>query len=135
MTSVESTRTKGTVVYQSIAKDTEVEEKTKVDFQISSGKQEEPEPEKPDDSNQSGEPEKPSGDEGEHRRKSGGSTQPPEQNPSDPPDNNQGSSNEKSKTIPIKLPTSPESFTLMVKVLTATSSIPRRTRPARELPT
>lgn len=117
VTSVESTRTKGTVVYQSIAKDTEVEEKTKVDFQISSGKQEEPEPEKPDDSNQSGEPEKPSGNEGGSTGgNTGGNTQPPEQNPSDPPDNNQGSSNEKSKTIPIKLPTSPESFTLMVKV-------------------
>ncbi len=116
-----SSRPKGTVVSQSVAKDTEVEEKTGIDIQISSGPQEDetvkdnkPEQNKPtvNGNTQSGNENKPASGQSE-------SSKPVEnqQPPATSENNNQPPEDDgKSKTIPIKLPTSPESFTLTVKV-------------------
>ncbi len=121
---VVNSRPKGTVVAQSIAKDSEVEEKTSIDIQISAGAQEEPPKEnKPEqnkpavnNSSQSGNDSKPASGETENP-KPAENQQPQVQPPQASESNNEPPKDEgKSKTIPIKLPTSPESFTLTVKV-------------------
>lgn len=123
---VENSRPKGTVVSQSIAKDTEVEEKTSVDIQISAGVQEkEPAKDtKPEKNNQasnnsssSESTSKPAGDETGNSQTSN-NQQPQNTQPPASENNNQEQPEDdgKSKVIPIKLPASPESFTLTVKV-------------------
>ncbi len=104
----ESSRDKGVVLSQSIAEGTEIEEKTTVNLTVSAGKKREeakPEPSKTPES-------------------SGGETTenpPAKPKPSTNPGNSGGETtqpdeNTKSKTITVKLPASPESFTLSAKV-------------------
>lgn len=91
--SVESTRAKGMVVYQSVKENTEVEKDSAINLQVSSGVQENnenspannPEPQKPTQQPINPQPEQ------------------PEQNA-------------KSRTITVKLPQSPETFTLSAKI-------------------
>lgn len=126
---VESSRPKGTVVAQSIAGGTEVEEKSSIDFDISKGPQEEnnkadekkpdektPEKDKPADT--------PASNTGTTTPVAPPATTPENNNQQDsntgnqttPPAQTQPEDTRKSRTIPIKLPSSPESFTLSVKV-------------------
>lgn len=104
----ESSRDKGEVLSQSIAEGTEIEEKTTVNLTVSAGKKQEeakPEPSKTPE---------PSGGETTENT-------PAKPEPSTNPGNSGGETtqpdeNTKSKTITVKLPTSPESFTLSAKV-------------------
>lgn len=104
----ESSRDKGVVLSQSIAEGTEVEEKTTVNLTVSAGKKQEeakPEPSKTPE---------PSGGETTENT-------PAKPEPSTNPGNSGGETtqpdeNTKSKTITVKLPASPESFTLSAKV-------------------
>ena len=104
----ESSRDKGEVLSQSIAEGTEIEEKTTVNLTVSAGKKQEeakPEPSKTPE---------PSGGETTENT-------PTKPEPSTNPGNSGGETtqpdeNTKSKTITVKLPASPESFTLSAKV-------------------
>lgn len=104
----ESSRDKGVVLSQSIAEGTEIEEKTTVNLTVSAGKKQEeakPEPSKTPE---------PSGGETTENT-------PTKPEPSTNPGNSGGETtqpdeNTKSKTITVKLPASPESFTLSAKV-------------------
>ncbi len=104
----ESSRDKGVVLSQSIAEGTEIEEKTTVNLTVSAGKKQEeakPEPSKTPE---------PSGGETTENT-------PAKPEPSTNPGNSGGETtqpdeNTKSKTITVKLPASPESFTLSAKV-------------------
>lgn len=104
----ESSRDKGVVLSQSIAEGTEIEEKTTVNLTVSAGKKQEeakPEPSKTPE---------PSGGETTENP-------PAKPEPSTNPGNSGGETtqpdeNTKSKTITVKLPASPESFTLSAKV-------------------
>ena len=104
----ESSRDKGVVLSQSIAEGTEIEEKTTVNLTVSAGKKQEeakPEPSKTPE---------PSGGETTENP-------PTKPEPSTNPGNSGGETtqpdeNTKSKTITVKLPASPESFTLSAKV-------------------
>ena len=121
-----SSRPKGTVVSQSVAKDTEVEEKTGIDIQISSGPQEDepakddkPEQNKPasNSGTQNGNENKPASGNSENSKPVENQQPQVQQQPSTSENNTKPPENDgKSKTIPIKLPASPESFTLTVKV-------------------
>lgn len=126
---VESTKEKGTVLTQSVEKDTEVEEKTTVNLTVSAGpkKEEKPEENPPEDKPENNQNDAPdnsgnnqntenSGNNSSGNENNGGETNGDTSNDNKEPSGGETNDNLKSKTIPIKLPSSPESFTLSVNV-------------------
>lgn len=93
---VESARAKGTVVYQSVKENTEVDKESAINLQISSGVSQQQQP-------PSGNEQKPTDDPKPPVQQEEPSVQPPAQDA-------------KSRTITIKLPQSPEQFTLSAKI-------------------
>ncbi len=93
---VESSRAKGTVVYQSVKENTEVEKESAINLQISSGVSEQQQP-------QNNNEQKPANDQKPPVQQEEPSVQPPAQDA-------------KSRSITIKLPQSPEQFTLSAKI-------------------
>jgi len=94
---VESSRAKGTVVYQSVKENTEVEKESAINLQISSGISEQQQ------QSPSGNEQNPADDPKPPVQQEEPSVQPPAQDA-------------KSRTITIKLPQSPEQFTLSAKI-------------------
>ena len=126
----ESSKDKGIVLTQSVAENTEIEEKTTVNLTVSAGKKEE-KPEKPDDNQTTEKPDDNKNDANSGNSGNNNNGNNSNNNNNGNTDNNGNNSanngtnepsggetndNLKSKTIPVKLPSSPESFTLMVKV-------------------
>jgi len=141
-----SSRPKGTVISQSLEKDTEVEEKTSVGITLSAGeeetkKQEEKPQQKPAENKSDSSETKPQNNTAENKKTETDNVKPdnselsvendssekaPVNDTQKPQENGTSSVSKseeeisedtgKSRTIPIKLPASPESFTLLVKV-------------------